>query len=412
MERARTAFSVVVVMIALAGTTAGTYFVTTGTWRDQIRRSAEARVNRAQNVHRRVSRLYAVELASLVSERARASEVLAVFDKGDPALRQETASGVCANQAWQLKKENRRADIVAILEDSGKTLGMDSHSTPDVGDAFRTSPAVLQALKGTAVKDVWIWQDRLYDVAVAPVRRGSGVVLGALLFGWAVSAVTSQSSADLLGTEIGFFHNGKIFASSFKSGEDPTKEDVDKTQALGRFIFSGENLAMQVLKDGRPSTIISWANEGDEFVLAVSPAPGNFADKTSGSVVLASLSEGTVGAHKMAEAVLVLGFLSMLIAAVGVVYAGTSPSSPSRIGPRLLAPVITKGMSIEKVESLLGQPSSGGSLAEALNNARGVVGAPTLEGQNGMASYIWNHPAGTYQLTVVDGIVTEVREHP
>ncbi|HEY5281941.1 MAG TPA: hypothetical protein VIM14_04050 [Polyangia bacterium] len=306
--------------VALAGLTAVFYVSVTATLKESIRQNVESRVARAQRIFSDISQLSGLKLANLASARARSPQVLAVFDKTDPAARQSGAYEVCEGLNQQLKQDGRKADIVAILDASGKIVGRDLNPNADVGLDLRAKyPAVGQALKGVPVKDVWTWQDRVHEIAVAPVVKTDNSVVGAVLFAWVVSAVTAQSNRDLLDTEVGFFHAGKVYASSFVSNEDKSKEDIAKSQALSTLLFSGEKLAESALHNGTPTPVKTWEIEGREFVAVAAPMPGNFADKTSGFVVLASLSDGMADVHAAGMKVFWLGLLAIVVALVAAV---------------------------------------------------------------------------------------------
>jgi hypothetical protein len=178
---------------------------------------------------------------------------------------------------------------------------------------------VGQVLAGKPVKDVWTWQGRVHQIALAPIAKPDNTVVGVLLFGWAVSATTAQSSRELLDAEIGFFHAGKVYASSFVSTGDKSKEDVAKSQTLNNLLFSGDKIAEQTLKNATPTRVNIWDIEGHPFAAVVAPMPGNFADKTSGFVVLASVSEGMANVQAAGQKVLALGLLAILITIVAAV---------------------------------------------------------------------------------------------
>ena len=301
--------------VVLAGLTAIFHVSITATLKESIRQNVESRVARAQRIYRDISQLSGLKLANLASERARSPDVLAVFDKPDAASRQSAAYEVCEKLNQQLKQDGRKADIVAILDTSGKIVGRDLNPNADVGlDLLSRYPAVGYALKGTAVKDVWTWQDRVHEIAVAPVVKADHTVVGAALFAWVVSAVTAQANRDLLDTEIGFFHAGKVYASSFVSSADNSKEEVGKSQALSNLLFSSAKVAEGALQKGTPTPVMTWEIEGREFAVVAAPMPGNFADKTSGFVVLASLSEGMADVHAAGMKIVWLGLLAILVA--------------------------------------------------------------------------------------------------
>jgi hypothetical protein len=207
---------------------------------------------------------------------------------------------------------------LAILNSTGKIIARNLNPNADYGEDLRTKyPAVVQALKGLAVKDIWTWRDGgVHVVAVAPVTRPDGTIVGAMLVAWVVSAKTAQESRDLLGTEIGYFHAGKLHTSSFVSSADPSKEDVAKTQALSNFLFSGQSLAALALSKAASTQVAHWFLEGHEYAVVAAPMPGNFADATSGFAILASLSDGMSRVQSDGIKVLLLGLLAVIVALI------------------------------------------------------------------------------------------------
>jgi len=305
------------------------YVAITASLKDANQQAVESRVSRAQRIYSDISQLDGLKLANFAVSRAHAKlpnarpdlpNALAVFDKADPSARQQAAYEVCEVLNQQLKQENHKADIVAILDGAGKLVARDLNANADVGLDLRAKyPAVAQALAGKAVKDVWTWQDRVHQVALAPITKADNSVVGSLLFGWVVSATTAQSSRELLDADIGFFHAGKVYASSFVSSVDKSKEDVSKSQILSNLLFSGEKIAEQTLKNGTPTRVAIWEIEGHPFAAVLAPMPGNFADKTSGFVVLASVSDGMANVHAAGMKVLWLGILAILTTVIASV---------------------------------------------------------------------------------------------
>jgi hypothetical protein len=312
--------------IALAVLTGVFFFAITASLKEANQQAVEARVSRAQRIYSDISQLDGLKLANFAATRAHEklpngrpdlSNALAVFDKADPAARQQGAYEVCEVLNQQLKQENHKADIVAILDATGKIIARDLNANADVGLDLRAKyPAVAQVLTGKAVKDVWTWQNRVHQIALAPISKPDNSVVGALLFGWVVSATTAQSSRELLDADIGFFHAGKVYASSFVSSADKSKEDVGKSQILSNLLFAGEKIAEQTLKNGSPTRVNIWELEGHRFAAVVAPMPGNFADKSSGFVVLASASDAMVNVQAAGMKVLWLGLFAIVITIV------------------------------------------------------------------------------------------------
>jgi hypothetical protein len=308
--------------VVLAGLSVLFYFVITDSLKSSVRQRVGSRVERAQKIYSDISELHALKLADLATARAGEPAVLAVFDQTTPEARQQAAHDLCEAQNQRLKQEGRKADIVALVDGDGKVVGRDlAVNADEVGLDLRTKyPAVAQALKGTAVKDVWTWQNRVHEVGVAPVRKADNSVVGAMVFAWVVSAVTARANRDLLDAEIGFFHANKVYTSSFVSSVDNSREDVAKSQALSSFLFPAkegaaprEGLAEAALKSGT-AKVGTWTNEGVEFEVVVASSPGNFADKSSGFVVLASPVAGMASVHAAGMKVVWLGLLAIVVA--------------------------------------------------------------------------------------------------
>jgi hypothetical protein len=279
---------------------------------------AEAKVSRAQSVYQQISRLVSLDLANLAAERARTPAVVAVFDRTEETALRSAAFEECEVLNAALEKEHRKADILAILNSTGKIVARNLNPNADYGENLRDRyPAVVQALKGIPVKDIWTWRDGgVHVVAVAPITRPGGTIVGAMLIAWVVSARTAQESRDLLGTEIGYFHAGKAYTSSFVSSDDASKEDVAKTQALSNFLFADQKLAALALSSAAPTPVAHWFLEGRDYAVVAAPMPGNFADKTSGFAILASLTDGMSRVQSQGIKVLLFGLLAVLVALV------------------------------------------------------------------------------------------------
>jgi hypothetical protein len=291
------------------------YLAVTSDLRTSATQDADARVARAQRLNQQMSRLMAVDLANLATERAAKTAVRAIFEKSDETALRQAAFTECEVINDGLQKQGRKADIVAIMDASGKIVARDLNPNADYGEVLRGKyPAVEQALKGQAITDIWTWQGRVHTVSLAPVVRADGSVAGGLMLAWVVSAKTAQETRDLLGAEIGYFHKGKVHASSFVLGADPSKEDVGRTQSLGKWLFEDSKLAMS----NKASEVMRVVIEGGEYSAIVAPMPGNFADKTSGFVVLASRGEGLARLQMSGAKVIYLGIMAVFVVLVGV----------------------------------------------------------------------------------------------
>jgi hypothetical protein len=284
------------------------------------KKDVEDSVARAQRVHQQISRLGGLDLANIASEKARRPGVLAAGARADETSRRQAAFDECEAINDDLGKAGRKADIVAVLDGTGKVLARDLNPNADFGENYAAKyPAVPAALTGQAVKDVWTLQGRMTEVGLAPITRADGTNAGALLVGYVLSAKKAQERRDLLGAEIGFFHDGKVQTSSFVSAGDNAKEDVSKTQALAGVLFSGPQLAAAALQKGAPTEVHHFEMEGQDYAVVAAPLPGNFADKSSGVLLVASVSDSASRARAQGRSVLIFGLLAILVALVASV---------------------------------------------------------------------------------------------
>jgi hypothetical protein len=105
--------------------TAVFYFSAASSVREGTTRDVEERVSRAQRVFQQLSRLAGVDFANVATERARRPTAVAVFDKSDVTARRQAAFEECEAINAGLGRDGRKADIVAVLDETGKLLARD-----------------------------------------------------------------------------------------------------------------------------------------------------------------------------------------------------------------------------------------------------------------------------------------------
>jgi hypothetical protein len=243
--------------------------------------------------------------------------VVAVFDKGNETARRTAAFEQCEQLTGFLRTGGAPSpDIVAIIDSTGKVVARNLNPDAMYGDDLRAKyPAVGTALKGEATKDIWTLANRMTRVAVAPIVQPDGTLRGALLVGYVVTARDARSKHDLLGTEVAYFHDGKIHTSSFISeGTGETaKEDGNKTQPLNQILFQGDAWGQKALAKGAPTEIFHVTLDGQEYAAVAAPLHGNAFDKTSGVVTLASISDALETVSSVGVKVFGFGALALLV---------------------------------------------------------------------------------------------------
>jgi hypothetical protein len=81
-------------------------------------------------------------------------------------------------------------------------------------------------------------------------------------------------------------------------------------------LFSDQKLAALALSSGAPTPVAHWFLEGRDYAVVAAPMPGNFADKTSGFAILASLTDGMSRVQSQGIKVLLFGLLAVIVALV------------------------------------------------------------------------------------------------
>jgi hypothetical protein len=308
-----------VAAIVLLAFTAGVYVVVTRELRESMEHAVETDVSRAQRMHGDVARLESMEFANLVAGLSHRPAVVGVFDKADENGRRQAAFEQCEKLNSFLQTGGaRKADIVAILDSSGKVVARDLNVNAMYGEDLKAKyPAVGAALKGEPTKDIWTMANRMTRVAVAPIVMPDGTLRGALLVGYVLTTRDAQAKHELLGTDVAYFHDGKVHTSSFvtEGAGDNAKEDGNKTQALNQVLFgSPDAWGKQALQKGAPTEIFHLTIDGREYAAVAAPLHGNAFDKTSGVVTLESITDALDPVSAVGMKIFGFGVLAILVA--------------------------------------------------------------------------------------------------
>jgi hypothetical protein len=308
-----------VAAIVLAALTGGLYSLVTTELKDTVVREVGSEVARSQKMHQSIARLEALDFANLVAGLSHRAAIVGVFDKADETGRRQAAFEQCEDvNAFLQKGGSRKADIVAILDSAGKVIARDLNVNAMYGEDLRSKfPVVALALRGEATKDIWTFDGRMMRVAVAPVIHPDGSTKGALMVGYVVDARDAQNKADLLGAQVGYFHDGKMATSSFVSegAGDSAKEDGNKTQALNTALFqSAEKWGQEALAKNQATPEFHLSLDGRDYAAIAAPLQGNAFSKTSGVVVLKSISDILEPVSDVGMKIIVFGVLAIIVA--------------------------------------------------------------------------------------------------
>ena len=298
--------------------TLGVHAVVTQNLKESVIHEVESDVSRAQRLHQSIARLESLDFANLVAGLAHRPGVVGVFDKADETAKRQAAFEQCEGLNGYLASGSRKADIVAVIDSAGKVVARDLNVNAMYGEDLRAKyPAVGTALKGEATKDVWTFSNRMTRVAVAPIATPEGVIRGALLVGYVLNARDAQLKHDLLGTEVAYFHDGKVHTSSFiaEGIGDSAKEDGNRTQALNAVLFTlGDKPGQQAVQKQAATELFHFLLDGQEYAAVAAPLFGNAFVKTSGVVLLNSITAEMDRVSGVGVKIIGFGVLAILVA--------------------------------------------------------------------------------------------------
>jgi hypothetical protein len=202
-----------------------------------------------------------------------------------------------------------------VVDAQGKVVARDLNVNAMFGEDARVQfPPVDDALKGAAAHGIVNLSGRMTQLAAAPVTRADGKLVGVLLVGYVVTARDAQGKRDQLGAEVGYFFRGQVMTSSFTEGASgEAKEDGNKTHALNTALFlQTEKPGLAVSATGGSSPAFRVSLDDQEYLAIAAPLyPG---DKSSGFVVLESLSRAAAPPGEAGSKILFFGLLTILVA--------------------------------------------------------------------------------------------------
>jgi hypothetical protein len=305
--RARIALAAAVVILAgtvLSATLAGSIL------RDSARMAVSQRVTEAQEAFGALERMRGIEVTNDAVRFAREDESAQVFDKGAGDPQRQAAFNAVEVFNARLSKDGHKADIVALLGANGHVVARDLNIGVLFDEDLKAKyPAVGKALNGTANKDLWLFDGKMYRVALAPVRSKAGQVVGAMLIGYVSSAKDADGDHKKLGVHVAYFLDGKIQASSFaKEGQESAEE-----KGIADAIF-GAGKPAETAAAGDLSKNFTIKIAGEDFVAAAGPLPGNLTHSKSGFVVLASTTAAEAALSRVSSLFYALGALALLCA--------------------------------------------------------------------------------------------------
>jgi hypothetical protein len=320
-----------VVAAVIAVQTAIAFFVTSTSFEDRLKKDADAKLARAYQVVQQLNQLEGIDVSNKAERLAAEKEFVAAI-KSDSATERQTQARIGFQKFTADEKQGAiKPDIIAVVDASGNLLAMNEVPTvvakqwkTDKGDSIIPAVNVVLGNK-VIISDIWNNGEKgMMKVGVAPVvdpdaplsgKDPDGVVIiGAIVVAYAQTAREAQQDRNLLGTEIAYYDNKNVVATSFTRGAG-TEEDTAKARQLTELLKSGA-----VTESGaKQKTVV----DGVDYLAAAVKMPRSSTRKlpddyppvTAGAVVLAPIADpgNTAGTVKLFIGLLGGGALAMAL---------------------------------------------------------------------------------------------------
>ncbi|HSS02988.1 MAG TPA: hypothetical protein VLM79_38265, partial [Kofleriaceae bacterium] len=244
-----------VVAAVIAALTAIAFFVTSTSFEERLKKDADAKLARAYQVVQQLNQLEGIDVSNKAERLAAAKEFVTAIKTDSSGERQAQARIGFQKFTADEKQGDVKPDIIALVDATCNLLAMNEVPTV-VAKQWKTPkgdcmiPAVNVVLgRKIIISDIWDYGEKgMMKIGVAPVvdpdapisaKDPDGVVIiGAIVVAYAQTAREAQKDRNLLGTEIAYYDNKNVVATSFTTGATGT-EDTAKARALTDLLRSG-----------------------------------------------------------------------------------------------------------------------------------------------------------------------------
>jgi methyl-accepting chemotaxis protein len=313
----------VVVLLGLVA-----YFTVSSQVRNAAVNRLESDLDNGRLLFDRSFRLSTLEFEARVAERANTRQLRDVFGGLDLDSRRTRAFEAAeATHAWfgdPARGHRGSPDIVVVVDETGTGIARNGARNVLFGTPMLPAiPALGRALKaGDSKHDVWLENDqnKVLQTAVAPIRSDSGTILGALVVGYDLSNGFATSESKVLGRDVAFLVDGKVYSSSL---------DGSASRDLRTVLFGGQVPSTKtVLTSATSATSQPWRATlgGEEYTGITARLP--LADSVPiGFAVLGNRTEATEVANVANVILIMLVLCALLVIGYGLAI-GTSIMRP------------------------------------------------------------------------------------
>lgn len=318
-----------VVAIVIAALTAIAFFVTSKSFEDRVRKDAEAALRRSYQVVQQLAQLEAIDVGNK-AERLAADRSFVTALKSESAIERANQARVGFARFTSNEKEgDLKPDIIALVDANGLLIAMSDVASVVPKQWKKDDESIIPALNvvlgnRVIISDIWNDRGRMMKVGVAPVIDPEApvpatdpdgvVIIGAVVVAYAQTAQQAQQNRRLLGTEIAYYDQQRVVATSFTKGTT-SEEDTAKAAQLTALVREGKvkegsGQPVKVSIDG--TTYYAAAVQMPRSTTNARRMPQDYPAITAGAMVLAGASDsGIAGTLKMFIVLLGLGALAI-----------------------------------------------------------------------------------------------------
>ncbi len=318
-----------VVAIVIAALTAIAFFVTSKSFEDRVRKDAEAALRRSYQVVQQLAQLEAIDVGNK-AERLAADRSFVTALKSESAIERANQARVGFARFTSNEKEgDLKPDIIALVDANGLLIAMSDVASVVPKQWKKDDESIIPALNvvlgnRVIISDIWNDRGRMMKVGVAPVIDPEApvpatdpdgvVIIGAVVVAYAQTAQPAQQNRRLLGTEIAYYDQQRVVATSFTKGTT-SEEDTAKAAQLTALVREGKvkegsGQPVKVSIDG--TTYYAAAVQMPRSTTNARRMPQDYPAITAGAMVLAGASDsGIAGTLKMFIVLLGLGALAI-----------------------------------------------------------------------------------------------------
>lgn len=327
-----------VVAVVIAALTAIAFFITSKEFEDKNRREAELTLRRAYGVIQQLAQLEAIDVANK-AERLAADKAFVTALKSESGMERANQSRLGFTRFTSNEKEGDvKPDMIALVDANGLLIAMNDVASvvakqwkKDGGkpDEETIIPAVNVVLGSRVIiSDIWNDRGRVMKIGVAPVIDHDApvpandpdgvVIIGAIVVAYAQTAQQAQHDRRLLGTEVAYYDNQRVVATSFaKPGTN--EEDTLMATQLTNLVKSGgvkEGAGQQkVTVDGVPYFAAAVAMPRSST--NTRRMPQDYPPISSGAVLLSAVADPGA-AFPIKVFIVALGLGALVISMLGL----------------------------------------------------------------------------------------------